>query len=125
MSNSRFLLYFPSIFSASIIFLLSSFSRPLVEINSFAYEDKLLHMLIFFIFGVCLLLPLSKKDNFNERKSLLIIFIIGVLYGAFDEFHQSFVPGRLCDIFDLLADSVGIAVAIFLRHPIIKLLIKR
>jgi VanZ family protein len=30
-----------------------------------------------------------------------------VLYGASDEFHQSFVPSRQCAAGDLLADAVG------------------
>jgi VanZ family protein len=28
-------------------------------------------------------------------------------YGAIDEFHQSFVPGRDCNVWDWLADTLG------------------
>jgi VanZ family protein len=38
--------------------------------------------------------------------------VITILYGAFDEIHQAFVPGRTPDKYDLLADSVGAVVAI-------------
>ena len=31
--------------------------------------------------------------------------------GASDEYLQSFIPGRQCDIFDLLADMLGGAIA--------------
>jgi VanZ family protein len=29
------------------------------------------------------------------------------VYGASDEFHQRFVPGRTADVLDWLADSLG------------------
>ena len=41
----------------------------------------------------CLALP---------RTALLI-----VLFGASDEWHQSFVPGRQADVFDVLRDATG------------------
>ena len=31
------------------------------------------------------------------------------LYGATDEFHQSFVPGRDSDVLDWVADTLGAA----------------
>jgi len=33
-------------------------------------------------------------------------------YGATDEWHQLFVPGRSCDVFDWLADTTGAALAV-------------
>jgi VanZ family protein len=33
--------------------------------------------------------------------------LIGVLYGISDEWHQSFVPGRYADAWDLLKDLAG------------------
>jgi VanZ family protein len=33
--------------------------------------------------------------------------LLAVLYGASDEFHQSFVPGRTMTISDLLVDLIG------------------
>ena len=44
--------------------------------------------------------------------SLLGAFVIAVLYGVSDEFHQSFVPGRTPDAADVLADAVGAALAL-------------
>jgi VanZ family protein len=45
-------------------------------------------------------------------KGALIAMIITVGYAAFDEYHQSFVPGRFADVFDLLADAAGGAAAL-------------
>ena len=33
--------------------------------------------------------------------------VVAVLYGASDEWHQTFVPSRVGDIYDLLFDAMG------------------
>jgi VanZ family protein len=38
---------------------------------------------------------------------LLVAWLISTTYGALDEAHQYFVPGRQCDAFDLAADALG------------------
>ena len=39
-------------------------------------------------------------------------FMLTLLYGLSDEFHQSFVPGRHPDPFDVLTDAAGAAAAL-------------
>lgn len=39
---------------------------------------------------------------------LLIPFAIGALYAVSDEIHQIFVPGRSCQVTDMLIDSCGV-----------------
>jgi VanZ family protein len=34
-------------------------------------------------------------------------FVVCALYGASDEIHQAFVPGRVCSLTDWLADCLG------------------
>jgi len=49
--------------------------------------------------------------------SLAVILSIG--FAGVDEYYQSFIPGRQADIYDLVADSLGIilgAVLLFLLH---------
>ncbi len=44
----------------------------------------------------------------------LAAIALATLYGVSDEAHQSFVPGRSPDRFDVLADCVGAALAVML-----------
>ena len=39
-------------------------------------------------------------------------WLIATVYGITDEWHQSFVPGRMADARDLLADGVGAALGL-------------
>ncbi len=39
-------------------------------------------------------------------------WLIVVAYGVFDEWHQSFVPSRMADLRDVVADAAGAALAL-------------
>jgi VanZ family protein len=41
--------------------------------------------------------------------------LLGVALGLLDEFHQLFVPGRSAEIFDLVADTLGVCAAVGLH----------
>ena len=41
-----------------------------------------------------------------------LAWVLAVLYGVTDEIHQSFVPNRHPDLFDVLTDATGAAVAL-------------
>jgi len=41
-------------------------------------------------------------------------FLIAAIYGLTDEYHQSFVPGRNADVFDLATDAVAAGLAILI-----------
>ncbi|MDD5616173.1 MAG: VanZ family protein [Candidatus Methanoperedens sp.] len=76
------------------------------------YPDKVLHAILYAGFGL-LLYPVLKNSPYPimSKHALLFAIIIGTLYGASDEFHQSFVPGRSASIDDLYADSIGLTIA--------------
>ncbi|MEJ2629102.1 MAG: VanZ family protein, partial [bacterium] len=40
-----------------------------------------------------------------------IVFILGSLYAVSDELHQSFVPGRISSVSDIIADCLGLLCA--------------
>jgi VanZ family protein len=45
--------------------------------------------------------------NWKGAKLLGVAVLASLLYGAGDEFHQSFVPGRSVSPFDVMADTLG------------------
>ena len=46
------------------------------------------------------------------RRSFAVAAAISFLYAISDEIHQSYVPGRFSDPWDVVVDSLGIAVAL-------------
>ena len=100
--------FFPLLAYAALIFYGSSQSRWLFEPPDFFSSDKIYHFLEYAIFGV-LLARVLKAYGFppSLRGKMIGVLVISFLYGASDEFHQWFVPGRFATFGDLLADSLG------------------
>ncbi len=99
---------------AVAIFIASSIPAAAFPDSPLFSQDKLLHFLVFFGFALLLERALHHQNRLPAlaRRSHLATLVITVLYGAFDEIHQSIVPGRSPDIKDLVADTVGALVAI-------------
>lgn len=98
-------------FYAATIFTLSSMSHPLphMALIEKKHIDKLLHMTEYTIFSILLFKALSVTLNIRSAVKLTaIVFAVGILYAASDEWHQSFVPCRDCDVHDAMADGVGL-----------------
>ena len=123
MVFKRALPWLPVLVWMGLIFTLSSQPRDsLVPVgNSFIevlfdfigkyHGDKVIHAFLYFTLALFYLVarPHHKKET----------IIIAILYGMSDEYHQSFVPGRSCDIFDLIADSAGAFIALY-TYPFIQ-----
>ena len=51
----------------------------------------------------------ARRCRMPLRRACLGAVIGASLYGVSDEFHQLFVPGRMCDPMDWLVDTAGAA----------------
>lgn len=71
---------------------------------------KTAHFTVYFILGILVARALVK--NGFKRKVFLISFLLCATYAASDELHQLFVPGRGCQLRDVLIDSAGAFVGI-------------
>ena len=58
--------------------------------------------------------PINPINPINPRNRLIIASFLGFIVAAADEYHQSFIPTREGSITDILLDSVGIALALWL-----------
>ena len=98
-------LWLPVILYAAGIFVASSLESPPTPEN---VSDVSLHALAYC--GLMLLVVRAVAHATWARVTLSAIavaFVITVAYGASDEWHQMYVPGRHADIRDLIADAIG------------------
>ncbi|MGB6432078.1 MAG: VanZ family protein [Candidatus Acidiferrales bacterium] len=72
---------------------------------------KSAHVFEYFVFSVLLWLGIrTAPGRWQFRWALLAVAIAGV-YGASDEFHQIFVPGRGASVHDVMIDVCGAILA--------------
>jgi VanZ family protein len=74
-----------------------------------AMLSNLAHAPEYGIFAVWMVLALPRRDGWpvlGARAATTILLIAG-LYGAVDEYHQSFTPNREASALDVLTDLVG------------------
>ena len=106
MKNSNTKYYFPAIIWAILIFIVSSIPDLSTPSLGFTYADKVAHWGEYLIFGFLMALAFWKT---GRSRPYLLPLLICSAFGAFDELHQLFIPGRVADIFDWLADFAGTA----------------
>lgn len=94
-------LYWPA------LFVLAHIPIPRV-VQEAGVSDKSLHFLAYLILTFLLWSVVSGDQKVNWRRAApwLVLFVI-VVYGILDEWLQSYVAGRSCDIRDFFADLAG------------------
>jgi VanZ family protein len=98
-----------------IISIQSSISSiNLLEID-FDLTDKILHFIVFGILGIVTARGLRNSGKMRIKENYVsLTVVICILFGAFDEIHQYFVPGRYSDWGDWIADVLGIIIMILI-----------
>ena len=81
-----------------------------IELLSFIIR-KLAHFTEYLILGFLTINMLNKNDI---SKKYLLSILICIIYATSDEIHQLFVPGRACQLIDILIDSIGSIIGIYL-----------
>lgn len=94
----------PAVLWAAVLFLLSEVSGVSVRVDV-PFLDKAAHLFLFGVLGGSLAWGRRTGRGSPPHGVLLAL---GVAYGALDEWHQGFVPGRSPDPWDLLADVTGV-----------------
>ena len=70
--------------------------------------DKVLHFSIYTVFSFLLTRQIS--DITTRWRAVLIAVVFTMVFGALDEWHQRFIPGRSTELADWQADSLGAVV---------------
>ena len=68
-------------------------------------SDKVIHFGLYSVLGVAL--GWARLAS-RRTPSHLFMVALGSLYGALDEYHQSFVPGRTPEVGDWVANTLGV-----------------
>ncbi|MFA4838493.1 MAG: VanZ family protein [Candidatus Neomarinimicrobiota bacterium] len=104
----------PAVLYSLVIFLLSSIPQENVIRVDIWNFDKVEHLFEYGIFGIFLMLAfVNFRSEKVARNAVWISLVIGILYAGTDEIHQLYVPGRLCSMYDLIADMIGIALGAY------------
>ena len=91
----------------AVIFTASSMTSPFIP----AGGDKSWHAVGYL--GLAVVVVRGLAGGLPRRitwRTAVVAVLVSVLYGASDEVHQMFVPGRTAAWDDLLADAVGACV---------------
>jgi len=101
-------LWLPVLFWMGVIFIGSSIgSMPKVGgVAVDAIVHRTAHLIEFAILGWLLLRAVAGGRPISRRE-LVITLMVVTLYGASDEFHQRFTPGRSSEFSAVLFDAAG------------------
>jgi VanZ family protein len=110
MSARRVGRWLPPLLYMGLVFYLSSQSNPAPELTERVW-DKALHLVEYGGLGM-LFYRAFLGEEIGAAAAALCAVVATSLYGASDEWHQLFTPGRNSDIHDWFADTIGAAVGI-------------
>ena len=101
----------PPLLYMALIFAISSMKQPPFPMPEFEWFtiDKLYHFIEYAILGGLIARALLKAKPSVVPSQLIwgLAAVLSILYGASDEWHQTFVPGRLATVADWVADVLG------------------
>jgi VanZ family protein len=104
--RSPFWLWGPVVLQMAVIFAASSI--PDLGALPGGISDKSGHSIGYALLAALLLRALARGRLAGVTwRTAAAAVLLATLYGASDEFHQMFVPGRSSDRFDVLADFLG------------------
>ncbi len=100
--------WLPVVLWSSVIFMFSSL--PTNRTSQIYWQDfivkKTAHIVEYAIFTLLLYRALMESGIEKKKAGIYSIFL-AILYGASDEFHQSFTPGREPTVRDVIFDTIG------------------
>lgn len=111
--------YATIIVSALIITIVLVPGPNLPDMPSFVGFDKLVHIGLFGLWA------LAVRYDFNSANfNFFTAFIAGVCFSIFTEILQLFVEGRSFDLYDMVADAIGLIAGLLVSGFLLRFLRK-
>ncbi len=106
-THTRWAIWLPVALWMVVIFTLSGISIQDDRLEFFRFQDKIIHLLEFGVLGLLMVRAVYLGGS-RSRKAYWWCIGLAILYGALDELHQYYIPGRTVELTDLAADGLGV-----------------
>jgi VanZ family protein len=106
MTRSRWLA--PALWGALIETFTSWPTPPQMDVPS--GSDKATHLALYAVFSFLVIRALQQARP--GLRAFLAVFAALTVWGALDEWHQEFIPGRVGSVNDWIANTAGVAVGL-------------
>lgn len=112
----------PMILLMGTIFFLSHQPGTKLQLPGIFGLDKLAHGFVYGSLAAAMLYAVPRKIlRLKPWRTCALIVFFCLLYGMTDEYHQSFIPGRVSSFGDLAADVIGAVLLLYVwlryQHP--------
>ena len=114
----RFLsLWLPVVLWCGLIFALSNTENLRITEGPLDFVlRKTAHLGEYFILVLFLWRALAGSTDWPLSAIFSMTLALAILYAASDEYHQTYIPGRVGCLHDVLIDSAGASIACFVRR---------
>lgn len=115
--------YLSFIWATVLAFLMLLPSASFPESSLLSY-DKLAHLFVFALLAFLLCYGWTKLENNKRINSYIMPLTTCIVFGSLLESLQTFVPGRMLDVYDFIANFTGglvgvIIFSIFIRQKFV------
>lgn len=103
----------------ALIFVLSSIEITVPYVDRFPLRDKGIHFVEYAVLGW--LCARAAHRTWPDQSLLRVggfAFLVAAGWGLSDELHQAFVPGRMAEVSDWVADALGSAAGVLGSHAL-------
>ena len=105
--------YLPTILVCTIVLILSVINTGVLPKTDVPSADKIVHTIMYF--GITLILMLNQTSYLREqitKRQLYFAFLFSVGFGTLMEVIQHFLPWRSGSVYDFIANTLGVLLAI-------------
>lgn len=119
MIPKSLLAWIPALLYMALIFAVSSVRLPGLQLPR--GWDKGIHFVEYAVLGLLVRFAVARTaPGWRAPAAGLLAWAMAAAYGATDELHQAFVPGRVASVYDWLADTLGAGLAVALTLALAK-----